>query len=81
VATAYGYIQARVFTRNRLKYVDAAQTGIAPVVAGAGAAVLGGLAAAFLPFVGAGTAILFGLGVGAGVASGQGDVRRKRLNP
>jgi hypothetical protein len=80
-ATAYGYIQARVFTRKKLAFVDAAQSGIAPVIAGVGAVVLGGIAAAFLPFVGGGTALLFGLGVGAGVASGQSDIRHRRLTP
>ncbi|HYH82229.1 MAG TPA: hypothetical protein VEX86_20640 [Longimicrobium sp.] len=81
VATGYGYIQARVFTRKKLAFVDSAQSGVAPVVAGVGAVVLGGVAAALLPFVGAGTAILFGIGVGAGVASGQSDIKHRRLNP
>jgi hypothetical protein len=81
VATGYGYFQARVFTRKKLAFVESAQTGAAPVVAGVGAAVLGGVVALFLPFVGAGTAILFGLGVGAGVASGQSDIKHRRLNP
>ena len=78
-ATVYGYFQARIFTRKRLAFVDAAQSGAAPVIAGVGAAALGGLAAAFLPIVGAGTAILFGIGVGAGVASGQSDIKHRRL--
>jgi hypothetical protein len=80
-ATAYGYIQARVFTRKKLAFVDAAQTGAAPVIAGVGAMLIGGVVAAFLPFVGAGTALLFGVGVGAGVASGQSDIKHRRLNP
>jgi hypothetical protein len=80
-AATYGYIQARVFTRRKLQFVDAAQSGVAPVLAGVGAAVAAGLAVAFIPFVGAGTAILFGAGVGAGVASGQSDIRHRRLNP
>jgi hypothetical protein len=46
-----------------------------------GAAVLGGVVVLFLPIVGAGTALLFGAGVGAGVASGQSDIRHRRLNP
>jgi hypothetical protein len=78
-ASAYGYIQARVFTRKKLAFVDAAQSGAAPVVAGAGAAILGGVAVAFIPFFGAGTALLFGLGVGVGVATGQSDIRHRRL--
>lgn len=79
-ATVYGYFQARIFTRKRLAFVDAAQSGAAPVLAGVGAAVLGGVVAAFLPFVGAGTAVLFGIGVGAGVAGGQSDIKHRRLN-
>jgi len=81
VATAFGYLQARAFTRKKLQFVDAAQSGIAPVIAGVCAAVAAGFIAAFLPFVGAGTALLVGMGVGAGVASGQSDIRHSRLNP
>ena len=80
VSTAVGYLQARKITR-RARFVESAQSGVAPVIAGVGAAVAGGLIAAFLPFVGAGTALLFGMGVGAGVASGQSDIRHHRLNP
>jgi hypothetical protein len=81
VATGYGYIQARVFTRKKLQFVESAQSGVAPVIAGVGAAIVGAVIALFLPFVGAGTALLFGMGVGAGVASGQSDIRHRRLNP
>lgn len=81
VATGYGYIQSRMFTRKKLRFVDAAQSGAAPVVAGVGAVVIGGVAAALLPIIGPGTAILFGIGVGAGVASGQSDIKHRRLNP
>ena len=79
-ATAFGYIKARSFTRRKLQFVDAAQSGYAPVIAGVGAVVVGSVVA-FLPFVTVGTAILFGLGVGAGVASGQSDIRHRRLTP
>jgi hypothetical protein len=80
VSTAFGYLQARKITR-RARFVENAQSGVAPVIAGVGAAVAGGIVAAFLPFVGAGTALLFGMGVGAGVASGQSDIKHHRLNP
>jgi len=79
-AAAYGYIQARVFTRKKLAFVDAAQTGAAPVLAGIGAAVLAGFVVAFLPWFGAGTALLIGAGVGVGVAGGQADIKHRRLN-
>lgn len=75
-AVIIGYTQARAFVRERLRYVDSAQSGFAPVLAGAGAFVVGGLAAALLPIVGVGTAIAFGLSVGVGVANGQRDIRR-----
>jgi hypothetical protein len=80
-ATVYGYFQARIFTRKKLAFVDAAQSGAAPILAGVGAAVLGGIVASIpiIPFVGAGTAILFGIGVGAGVAGGQSDIKHRRL--
>lgn len=55
-ATVYGYFQARIYTRKRLAFVDAAQS------------------------TGAGTAVLFGIGVGAGVAGGQSDIKHRRLN-
>jgi hypothetical protein len=78
-ATAFGYIQTRGFVRRRLAYVDAAQNGAAPVIAGAAAFALALPVVAFLPIVGVGTAVLFGAGVGAGFSSGARDTRRRRL--
>jgi hypothetical protein len=80
-AAAFGYVQARVFTRRKLQFVDSAQTGVAPVIAGVATAVLSSIVLLFVPFFGAGTALLLGMGVGAGVASGQSDIRHRRLNP
>lgn len=71
-----GYTQARAFVRERLRYVDAAQSGIAPLLAGLGAAVVASPVVALLPFIGAGTALAFGVSVGVGVANGQRDIRR-----
>jgi hypothetical protein len=79
-ATIFGYVQARSFTRRKLQFVDAAQSSYAPVIAGVGAVVVGSIAS-ILPFVTVGTALVFGLAVGAGVASGQSDIRHRRLNP
>lgn len=75
-AALVGYTQARAFVSERLRYVDAAQSGIAPVIAGFGAALIGGAVAGLLPFIGGGTALLFGVSVGMGVASGQKSIRR-----
>jgi hypothetical protein len=73
---AIGYTQSRAFVRDRLRYVDIAQSPIAPVVAGLGAVVLASPIVALLPIVGGGTALAFGLSIGVGVVNGQRDVRR-----
>lgn len=74
--TYVGFIQARTFVRERLRFVTAAQSGWAPILAGAGATLLATPVVALLPIVGAGTAIAFGISVAFGVANGQRDIRR-----
>lgn len=77
--TAFGYAVARRYTRDRLKFVDAVQTMKAPVIAGlVGWALL--MPFTLLPFVGLGTAIVFGLSVGLGVRAGANDIRIGRLS-
>jgi hypothetical protein len=76
---AFGYIQSRGFVRRRLAYVEAVHRGPAPFIAGVGAAVLAMPLVALLPLIGGGTALLFGAGVGAGVAAGSKDARTRRL--
>jgi hypothetical protein len=71
-----GYSRARAFVSERLRYVDAVNHPLAPLMAGAGAFFVGALVAAFLPIVGIGTALTFGLAVGLGVSAGRGDVPR-----
>ncbi|MGZ8378380.1 MAG: hypothetical protein ACXWZS_01670 [Gemmatirosa sp.] len=75
-AAVGGYATARRFVRDRLRFVDAVQRTSAPFVAGAGAWVLGSLAAFLLPFVGPIAALSFGVSVGLGVAAGARDIRR-----
>ena len=75
-ATFFGYTQARAFVRERLRFVTAAQSGWAPILAGGGAMLLAAPIVALLPLVGTGTAIAFGLSVGIGVLNGQRDIRR-----
>ncbi|MEO8561166.1 MAG: hypothetical protein ABI601_03765 [bacterium] len=72
-----GYAQARSFVTRRLRYVDAVHTTLAPFIAGVGAALIALPIMAFLPYVGAGTALSFGVAVGAGVAAGSREVRRR----
>jgi hypothetical protein len=70
------YAQTRNFVMRRLRYVDAVQNALAPVLAGVGAAVITWPIFALLPFVGVGTALSVGFGVGAGVAAGARAVRQ-----
>lgn len=77
-ATATGYYQTRDFVRRRLRFVDAVQKPLAPMVAGVGAAVAAVPVVGLLPVVGTGTAILFGMGVGAGVRAGVRAIRSTR---
>ncbi len=65
----------RKFVRNRLRYVDAVQKGIAPWLAGGAAFVVGSLIVPVLPLVGIGTALTAGFAVGSGVAAGARDIR------
>jgi hypothetical protein len=75
VLALLAFAQTRRFVTRRLRYVDAVQTAVAPIVAGLAAGVIALPIFHFLPLVGAGTAITLGLAVGAGVASGARDVR------
>jgi hypothetical protein len=74
--TFVGFTQARAFVRERLRFVTAAQSGWAPILAGGGAMLVAAPVVALLPLVGTGTAIVFGLSVGFGVLNGQRDIRR-----
>ena len=70
------YVQTRDFVRRRLRYVEQVQRPIAPWLAGAAVALVGVPVAAFLPFVGLGTAIVLGASVGTAVAHGVRDIKR-----
>jgi hypothetical protein len=70
-----GYRGTRRFVRHRLRFVDAAQTPLAPAVAGVAALVLAAPVVALLPVIGAGTALAFGAGVGVGTRAGARDIR------
>lgn len=70
-----GYLLAKNFVRNRLRFVDAVHSAWAPLVAGT-------LAFAFtwplalLPLVSIAPAVMFGIGTGLGTASGARIIRR-----
>ncbi len=74
-ASVGGYVTTKRFVRERLRFVDGVHRRGVPLVAGiAGWGV--GLLAAVLPLVNPITAVLFGIGVGAGVAAGRRDLKR-----
>jgi hypothetical protein len=75
-AVIIGFTQAKAFVSQRLRYVDAARSPLAPLVAGVGAALVAAPIVWMLPIIGAGSAIAFGLSVGLGVAAGNKEVRR-----
>jgi hypothetical protein len=75
--TLLGYLKSRQFVRDRLRFVDAAHKPAAPVIAGAGAALIAAPVVAILPIVGAPAAVIFGVGVGWGVYHGSRDVRKR----
>jgi hypothetical protein len=79
--TAVGYYQARQYVERRLQYVDAVHGLRAPLIAGAAACLVAAPVVALVPVVGAGTAVLFGVGVGAGVAAGARNIRRRIGGP
>ncbi|HEY0095931.1 MAG TPA: hypothetical protein VGB96_16500 [Archangium sp.] len=77
--TVFGYIQARRFVRNRLRFVDKVHGGAVPALVGAAAMAVALPVTWIVPFVGFGTALLFGIGVGSGVAAGRSDIRHNRI--
>ena len=74
---AIGYLQAKSFVQSKLRFVDAVHHFAAPLLAGIAAILIATPVVWLLPLVGKGTAILFGLGVAAGVSSGAKDIRKQ----
>jgi hypothetical protein len=79
--TFFSFSYARNFVRSKLRFVEAAQSGAAPWVAGIATALAGAVVFGIVPFVPAALGLFVGAGVGAGVAVGASDIRRHRLNP
>jgi hypothetical protein len=72
-----GYWQARQFTQNKLRYVDAVHRVGVPVMVGVAATAVAAPVVWILPLVGTGTALLFGGSVAMGVAAGARNIRRR----
>jgi hypothetical protein len=84
-AGVIGFIISRNFVRRRLRFVDAVQSPLAPLVAGVTAALVA-WPAVLLPLVTITTAVVFGIGTGLGTASGaralrNNDRSHRRLTP
>jgi hypothetical protein len=80
VVGVVGYLIARNFVRNRLRFVDAIQAPWAPPAAGALAFVLT-WPLALLPLLSAAPGVVFGIGVGLGTFSGARMIRRDEGRP
>jgi hypothetical protein len=73
----FGYFEARSFVQSKLRFVDAVHHFAAPLLAGVAAMLVAAPVVWLLPLIGKGTAILFGLGVAAGVSSGARGLRKQ----
>lgn len=71
-----GYVKTRQFVRRKLRFVGAAHTPAAPLVAGGLTTLAAAAVVSFLPIVGVFTALGLGLGVGLGVRHGSQDSKR-----
>jgi hypothetical protein len=78
-AAVGGYVKSRSFVGRRLRYVDSIRNNVAPVVAGTVAIAVAAPVVALLPIIGAGTAIAFGVAVGAGTKAGVRDIENGTL--
>ena len=76
-ATVFGYLTARRFVKEKLRYVDGIHTIKAPIIAGLVAGLVAAPIVWLLPLVGGGTAVLFGASVAIGVANGSREVRKR----
>lgn len=71
-----GYVKTRQFVRRKLRFVGAAHTPAAPLVAGGLTTLVAAAVVSILPIVGVFTALGLGLGVGLGVRHGSQDSKR-----
>ena len=77
VVSAAAFIQSRLYVRRRLQFVDAVHSPAAPIAAGGLALALALPIVWIVPFVGFGSALMFGAAVGLGVSRGARDVRKR----
>ena len=75
-AALFGFSFARQYTLKRLRFVDGIRNPVWPWAVGLVAALVAAPVAWILPFVGTGSAILFGAATALGSASGVKALRR-----
>lgn len=75
----FGHTKARSFVGRRLRFTSLVEKPALGVVAGVTAAVVAAPVVAVIPLIGVGTALVFGAGVGTGVALGARDAKRPLL--
>ncbi len=75
VVALAGFVIAKTFVRRRLRFVDAIYSPLAPLTVGVLMAVLA-WPLAILPIITGTTAVIFGIGAGAGTASGVRALKR-----
>jgi hypothetical protein len=75
-AAGFGYLRSKSFVAHRLRYVEAVQSPVAPLIAGAAATAVAAPVVWVLPIIGAGTAIVFGIATAVGTRAGVKSIRR-----
>ena len=75
VASIGGYMVMKRFVRERLRFVDGVHKKPLPAIAGVAATAIA-IPLTILPIVNLGTALLFGIGIATGAASGRRDLKR-----
>ena len=70
VAGLVGHLKSKDFVKKRLRFTKFVEMPAVGLIAGGAAAIVAAPLVAILPIVGAGTALLFGAGVGTGVHVG-----------
>lgn len=71
-----GYVYVKRFVERRFRFVDGVHKPWVPLVAGLGAGLLALPVVGIVPILTGGTAALFGLGVGLGVAAARKELKK-----
>jgi hypothetical protein len=75
IASIGGYMTMKRFVRERLRFVEGVHRKPLPAIAGVAATAVA-IPLTILPIVNLGTALLFGIGIATGVASGRRELKQ-----